>query len=121
MSNAQALVRRPPSSSSLKDVLEVILDKGLVIDAFVRVSLVGIELLTIDARIVVASIDSYLRFARAAERIDLRKTTQAAKLSNFLGSDEDNDSMSENIGEGIVDEAVERIMNRKEEGDSDDS
>ena len=45
-----------------------VLDKGLVIDAYVRVSLVGIELLTIDARIVVASVDTYLRFAEAVNR-----------------------------------------------------
>lgn len=60
-----------PSPSSLADVIEVILDKGLVIDAYVRVSLVGIELLTIDARIVVASVDTYLRFAEATNRLDL--------------------------------------------------
>jgi len=58
-------------SSSLADVVELILDKGLVIDAFVRVSLVGIEILTIDARIVVASVDTYLRFAEATNRLDL--------------------------------------------------
>ena len=63
-----------PAPSSLADVIEVILDKGLVIDAYVRVSLVGIELLTIDARIVVASVDTYLRFAEAANRLDLRET-----------------------------------------------
>jgi hypothetical protein len=60
-----------PSSSSLADVVEMILDKGLVIDAYVRVSLVGIELLTIDARIVIASVDTYLRFAEATNRLDL--------------------------------------------------
>lgn len=60
-----------PSSSSLADVVEIILDKGLVIDAFVRVSLVGIEILTIDARIVIASVDTYLRFAEATNRLDL--------------------------------------------------
>jgi hypothetical protein len=53
------------------DVIDTILDKGLVIDAFVRVSLVGIEILTIDARIVVASVDTYLRFAEATNRLDL--------------------------------------------------
>ncbi|MGV9870597.1 gas vesicle protein GvpJ [Rhodococcus koreensis] len=58
-----------PSSSSLADVIDTILDKGLVIDAYVRVSLVGIELLTIDARVVVASVDTYLRFAEAANRL----------------------------------------------------
>ena len=59
------------SGSALVDVIDTILDKGLVIDAFVRVSLVGIELITIDARIVVASVDTYLRFAEATNRLDL--------------------------------------------------
>jgi hypothetical protein len=60
-----------PSPSGLADVLDTILDKGLVIDAYVRVSLVGIELLTIDARIVIASVDTYLRFAEAVNRLDI--------------------------------------------------
>ena len=60
-----------PAPSGLADVVEVILDKGLVLDAYVRVSLVGIELLTIDARIVIASVDTYLRFAEATNRLDL--------------------------------------------------
>ncbi|GAA4844449.1 gas vesicle protein GvpJ [Pseudonocardia benzenivorans] len=58
-------------SSGLADVVELILDKGLVIDIFVRVSLVGIEILTIDARVVVASVDTFLRFAEATNRLDL--------------------------------------------------
>src|SRR5256714_14076224 len=62
------------SSSGLYDVLELILDKGLVIDVFVRVSLVGIEILTVDARIVIASVDTYLRFAEAVNRLDLTQT-----------------------------------------------
>jgi gas vesicle structural protein len=60
-----------PAPSSLADVIDTILDKGLVIDIYVRVSLVGIELLTIDARIVIASVDTYLRFAEAVGRLDL--------------------------------------------------
>ena len=60
-----------PAPSGLADVVDIILDKGLVIDAYVRVSLVGIELLTIDARIVIASVDTYLRFAEATNRLDL--------------------------------------------------
>jgi hypothetical protein len=60
-----------PAPSGLADVIETILDKGIVIDAYVRVSLVGIELLTIDARIVIASVDTYLRFAEATNRLDL--------------------------------------------------
>jgi gas vesicle structural protein len=62
------------SSSGLYDVLELILDKGLVIDVFVRVSVIGIEILTIDARIVIASVDTYLRFAEAVNRLDLMET-----------------------------------------------
>ncbi|MEU6012362.1 gas vesicle structural protein GvpA [Streptomyces sp. NPDC047453] len=58
-------------SSGLYDVLELVGDRGLVIDAFVRVSLVGIEILKIDIRVVVASVDTYLRFAEACNRLDL--------------------------------------------------
>jgi hypothetical protein len=60
-----------PQPSGLADVIDTILDKGLVIDAYVRVSLVGIEVLTVDARIVVASVDTYLRFAEAVNRLDI--------------------------------------------------
>jgi hypothetical protein len=63
-----------PSPSSLADVIDTILDKGLVIDIYIRVSLVGIELLTIDARIVIASVDTYLRFAEAVGRLDLNES-----------------------------------------------
>ena len=58
-------------SGSLYDVIELILDRGLVIDAFVRVSLLGIEVLTVEARVVVASVDTYLRFAESASRLEL--------------------------------------------------
>ncbi len=75
-----AYVARPPNSylarpepSGLADVIDTILDKGLVIDAYVRVSAVGIELLTIDARIVIASVDTYLRWAEAVNRLDLAR------------------------------------------------
>ena len=60
-----AVVERSPGGSSLIDVLDRILDKGIVIDAWVRVSLVGIDLITVEARVVVASIDTYLRYADA--------------------------------------------------------
>jgi len=68
---ANGYLQRAPRSSGLADVLEILLDKGLVVDAYVRVSVVGIELLTVDARIVVASVDTYLRFAEAVNRLDL--------------------------------------------------
>jgi hypothetical protein len=58
-------VERSPSGSSLIDVLDRVLDKGIVIDAWVRVSLVGIDLVTVEARVVVASIDTYLKYSEA--------------------------------------------------------
>jgi|SRR5687767_6118040 len=58
-------VERAPSGSSLIDVLDRVLDKGIVIDAYVRVSLVGIDLVTVEARIVVASVETYLKYAEA--------------------------------------------------------
>jgi hypothetical protein len=74
MATATSSVTRAPRPSSLADVLDLILDKGLVIDAYVRVSAVGIEILTIDARIVVASVDTYLHYAEAVNRLDLTQT-----------------------------------------------
>ena len=70
MASSSGYLERP-KPSGLADVIEVILDKGLVIDAYVRVSLIGIELITIDARIVIASVDTYLRFAEAVNRLDI--------------------------------------------------
>ena len=75
-----------PAPSGLADVVEIILDKGIVIDAYVRVSLVGIELLTIDARIVIASVDTYLRFAEATNRLDLLEQGGGKPLDEFLGN-----------------------------------
>jgi gas vesicle structural protein len=74
---ASNYLQRAPSPSGLAEVLDVILDKGLVIDAYVRVSVIGIEVLTIDARIVIASVDTYLRFAEAVNRLDLTETQLA--------------------------------------------
>jgi gas vesicle structural protein len=71
---ASNYLQRAPSPSGLVDVIDVILDKGLVIDAYVRVSVIGIEVITIDARIVIASVDTYLRFAEAVNRLDLAET-----------------------------------------------
>ena len=63
-----------PSPSSLADVIDTILDKGLVLDVYIRASLLGIEVLTLDARVVIASVDTYLRFAEAVNRLDLNET-----------------------------------------------
>ena len=75
-----------PRPSGLADVIEVILDKGIVIDAFVRVSLIGIEILTIDARIVIASVDTYLRFAEAVNRLDIVQNSDAEGLPELMES-----------------------------------
>jgi hypothetical protein len=82
-------LQRAPSPSGLAEVVDLILDKGLVIDAFVRVAVIGIELVTIDARIVIASVDTYLRFAEAVNRLDLMQTEAAglAELRDGGGGD----------------------------------
>ena len=80
-----AVQQRGRGSGSLYDILELILDKGLVIDVFIRVSLVGIELLTIDIRIVVASVDTYLRFAEACNRLDLYGSAKPTTLPELVG------------------------------------
>jgi len=71
---ASNYLQRAPSPSGLADVVDLILDKGLVIDAYVRIAVIGIELVTIDARIVIASVDTYLHFAEAVNRLDLTET-----------------------------------------------
>jgi gas vesicle structural protein len=101
-----------PSPSSLADVVEIILDKGIVIDAYVRVSLVGIELLTVDARIVIASVDTYLRFAEATNRLDLYQ--QGGKdLGEFIGD------MQESGASGKVGGAVRGAKKALTSGDDD--
>src|SRR6266511_3392872 len=78
------------SNKLLYNVIELILDRGLVIDVFVRVSLVGIEVLTIDARVVVASIDTYLRFAEACGRLDLTGGRQPVGFPAIVGQTTEN-------------------------------
>ncbi|MGH3117995.1 MAG: gas vesicle protein GvpJ [Nocardioidaceae bacterium] len=94
-----------PSPSSLADVVDTILDKGLVIDIYVRVSLLGIELLTIDARIVVASVDTYLRFAEAVNRLDLNEnqTTLPELMEDLTESDQ------EDKGRAAIEGAAEKV------------
>ena len=95
-----------PSPSSLADVLDTILDKGLVIDIYVRVSLVGIELLTIDARIVIASVDTYLRFAEAVNRLDLTETGPK-QLPELIG--DATEGAAKRKTAGAIDAVVERV------------
>ena len=69
-------------SGELYKVVELILDRGLVIDVFVRVSVIGLEVLTIDARVVVAGVDAYLRFAEVCGRLDL--TGSSPRIGHLL-------------------------------------
>jgi len=94
-----------PSPSGLADVIDTILDKGLVIDAYVRVSLVGIELLTIDARIVVASVDTYLRFAEAVNRLDISHDKDT--LSDLVGNLEQGGAQHKT--RGVLDAAEDKL------------
>src|SRR4051812_22553666 len=135
-----------PSPSGLADVIELILDKGLVIDAYVRVSLVGIELVTIDARIVIASVDTYLRFAEATNRLDLYehggkdlgelaqsiteggakgKTSGALsgakdKVNELLGSDDDDDDDGEDSKPRRRPRARQTAQRRRPRGEDDE-
>ncbi len=104
-----------PESTSLADVIDVILDKGLVIDAYVRVSLVGIEILTIDARIVVASVDTYLRFAEATNRLDLHE--QGGKGLTELVTDSIGTVAEKVVHDkvsGVIDTADEKVADAVE-------
>jgi uncharacterized membrane protein YgcG len=110
---------RSPSPSGLADVLNIILDKGLVIDAYVRVSLVGIELLTIDARIVIASVDTYLRFAEAVNRLDLTQTGQQQTLPGLI--EDLQESGANKKTKGMLEGAKESIFGSDDDDDDDDS
>ena len=94
-----------PSPSGLADVIDTILDKGLVIDAYVRLSLVGIELITVDARVVIASVDTYLRFAEAVNRLDISQEKQG--LPGLVGNLEQNGAR--NKTKGVLDAAGDKL------------
>jgi gas vesicle structural protein len=103
-----------PRPSGLADVIDVILDKGIVIDAYVRVALIGIEILTIDARIVIASVDTYLRFAEAVNRMDIASNDQAEGLPQLIGE------MTSGGAESKTKGAIEGIKDKITGGDDDD-
>ena len=111
-------LQRGPSPSGLADVLNIILDKGLVVDVYVRVSLVGIELLTIDARIVVASVDTYLRFAEAVNRMDISQTGNAQTLPELF------EGMSEGGArgktKGVLEGAKDKVFGCGDDDDDDE-
>jgi gas vesicle structural protein len=98
-----------PQPTGLADVIDTILDKGLVIDAYVRVSLVGIELLTVDARIVIASVDTYLRFAEAVGRLNIEDDKET--LPELVGDMQESGASSKAKGavRGALDAAGEKF------------
>src|SRR6059058_3065571 len=100
---------RAPRSSGLADVLEILLDRGLVIDAYVRVSLVGIELLTVDLRVVIASVDTYLRFAEAVNRLDLRQDDSQSVPDLF---EKGGEKMAETKTKGAVEGGMDAIKEK---------
>jgi gas vesicle structural protein len=106
---ASNYLQRAPSPSGLVDVIDVILDKGLVIDAYVRVSVIGIEVLTVDARIVIASVDTYLRFAEAVNRLDLTET-EVAGLQELreTGAEDKTKGAIEGVKESISGDGKQR-------------
>jgi gas vesicle structural protein len=104
-----------PRPSGLADVIDVILDKGLVIDAYVRVSLIGIEILTIDARIVIASVDTYLRFAEAVGRLDIAHEDQSQGLPELMESMSSGGAKSKT--KGVLEGAKESLLGSDEDED----
>ena len=104
------------SSSGLVDVLNVLLDKGLVVDVFLRVSLVGIELLTMDARIVIASVDTYLRFAEAVNRLDLGQSSDEG-LPQLV--DDMTSGGAQSKTKGVLEGAKESLFGSDDDDESD--
>jgi len=114
---------------TLSDVITTILDKGLVIDVYARVALVGIELLRVDVRVVVASVDTYLRFAEATNRLELG-SSEPAGLPDLIEDmqesgankktkgalDAAGDKLGEVIGSSEEPEAAERPRRKSKDG-----
>lgn len=101
-----------PAPSGLADVIDIILDKGIVIDAYVRVSLLGIELVTVDARVVVASVDTYLRFAEATNRLDLEAQGPPSLVDVAI---EGAGKVVEKVAADVVEKKVEGVVDSAEE------
>src|ERR671938_357496 len=99
-------LQRQQETSSLADVVGTILDKGVVVDVFARVSLVGIELLRVDARVVIASVDTYLRFAEAANRLGVGES-EPAGLPDLM--EDLTQSGSKSKAQGMLNAAEDKI------------
>src|SRR3954471_5224417 len=107
-----------PRPSGLADVIDVILDKGIVIDAYVRVSLIGIEILTVDARIVIASVDTYLRFAEAVNRLDIAHEDDSEGLPQLM--QQLTSGGAESKTKGAIEGIKDKITGSDDDDDDDD-
>jgi len=104
-----------PRAGTLYDVLELILDRGMVIDVFIRVSLVGIEILKIDARIVVASVDTYLRFAEACNRVDLEHDRTSRTVPELFGAGGGGGTGAGSVAQGLGKRKVKKAVGAVED------
>jgi len=93
-------VERAAGGTSLIDVLDRVLDKGIVIDAWVRLSLVGIDLITVEARVVVASIDTYLRYSEAVGQAGTASRPTLASHTSSRSAQRNNDDDDDGGGDG---------------------
>ncbi len=114
------------ASGGLADVIDSILDKGLVLDAYVSVSIVGIELVTINARVVIDSVDSFLRFAEATNRLDL-SSQKGAGMPELVGDTTKGvakgktrgvlDAVGDKVSDVLHDKREEREPSRRRRGE----
>jgi hypothetical protein len=108
MQQGQGYLERP-APSGLADVVDTVLAKGIVLDAYARVSVIGIELLTIDARIAIASVDTYLRLAEATNRLDLYERGGRTLPEIF---DEGAGAVIEMVASTVVERKVDHARDR---------
>lgn len=117
MTHAVQSANRAPRPSGLADVLDLVLDKGIVIDAYVRLAVIGIEILTIDARVVIASVDTYLRFAEAVNRLDIESHDQVGGLPGLMGQVTEGGAAHKTRGalQGVKESVVDALSSGSDE------
>ena len=109
-------VERQQGGTSLIDVLDRVLDKGIVIDAWVRVSLVGIDLITVEARVVVASIDTYLKYSEAVGQVAPISRPQAELTAANDAVLKENAAVGAELADTKLRKATRAVPRRRTEG-----
>ena len=104
-----------PAPSGLADVIEIVLDKGIVIDAELHVSALGIQLLSIDARITVTSVDTYLRFAEATNRLDISDQVPSPVDVLIEGTEKVVQKVAADVVEQKIEHVVEKVQDTVQE------